>query len=60
MQFFKMQLLWAALPGDIRKVVTQHEQNSITQVANTMQREARSKISKTVATLDKEKQLLHR
>jgi hypothetical protein len=30
MQFFKMQLFWAALPGDICKVVAQHDQNSIT------------------------------
>jgi hypothetical protein len=59
MQFFKMQLFWAALPGDIRKVMVQHDQNSITlddmyQVATTTQREAGSKLLKTVAAVDKE------
>jgi hypothetical protein len=49
MQFFKMQLFRAALSGDIRKVVAQHDQNSITlddmyKVATTTQREAGSKL----------------
>jgi hypothetical protein len=59
MQFFKMQLFWAALPGDICKVMVQHDQNSITlddmyQVATTTQREAGSKLLKTVAAVDEE------
>jgi hypothetical protein len=59
MQFFKMQLFQAALPGDIRKVVTQHDQNSITlddmyQVATTTQREASSKLAKTIAAISDE------
>jgi len=29
-QFFKIQLIWAALPGDIRKLVAQQNQNTIT------------------------------
>ncbi len=50
MQFFKMQLFRAALPGDIHKVVAQHDQNSITledmyQVTTTTQREAGSKLT---------------
>ncbi len=56
MQFLKMQLFWAALPGDIRKVVAQHDQNMITlddmyQVATNTQSEAGSKTVKTVATV---------
>jgi hypothetical protein len=56
MQFFKMLLFRAALPGDIRKVVAQHDQNSITlddmyQVATTTQREAGSKLSQTFAAV---------
>jgi hypothetical protein len=57
MQFFKMQLLRAALPRDICKVVAQHDQNSITlddmyQVATTTQREGSSKLAKTIAVVD--------
>jgi len=49
MQFFKMQLFRAALPGDIRKVVAQHNQNTITlddmyQVATNKQGEAFPKL----------------
>ncbi len=56
MQFLKMQLFRAALPGDILKVVAQHDQNMITlddmyQVATNSQREAGSKTVKTVATV---------
>jgi hypothetical protein len=30
LQFFKMQLFRASLPVDLRKAVTQHDQNAIT------------------------------
>jgi hypothetical protein len=30
MPFFKMQLFWAALPGDICKVMAQHDHNTMT------------------------------
>jgi len=48
LQFFKMQLFRAALPGDLRKAVAQHDQNTITlddmyQVATDTQRESGSK-----------------
>jgi len=45
LQFYKMQLFRASLPGDLRKAVTQHDQNTITlddmnQVATDTQRES--------------------
>jgi hypothetical protein len=30
LQFFKMQLFWASLPGDLRKAMAQHDQTTIT------------------------------
>jgi hypothetical protein len=56
MQFFKMQLFWAALPGDICKVVAQQNPNTITlddmyQIATNTQREAGRKTSKTVVAV---------
>jgi hypothetical protein len=56
MPFFKIQLFRAALPGDIHKVVAQHNQNTITledmyQVATDTQREAGSKTTLTVAAV---------
>jgi len=59
MQFFKMQLFQAALPGDICKVVAQHNQNTMTldnmyQIATTTQREARAKLAKTIAAVDED------
>jgi len=44
MQFFKMQLFFAALPGEIRLIVAQKDQTNITlddmyQIATTVQRE---------------------
>jgi hypothetical protein len=59
MHFFKMQLFWAALPGDIGKVVAQHDQNTMTlddmyQIATTTQREAGAKLAKAVATVDED------
>jgi hypothetical protein len=30
LQFFKMQLFRASLPGDLRKAIAQHDQNTIT------------------------------
>ncbi len=44
LQFFKMQLFRASLPGDLRKVVAQHDATTITldemyQVATDSQRE---------------------
>ncbi len=51
-----MHLFWAALPGDIHKVVTQHVQNTMTldnmyQIATTTQREAGAKMAKVVAAV---------
>jgi hypothetical protein len=59
MQFSKMQLFWAALPGGIGKVLAQHDQNTMTlddmyQTATTTKREARAKLAKTVATLEED------
>jgi hypothetical protein len=57
MQFFKMQLLRAALPGDIHKVIAQHDPNTMTlddmyQIATTTQRETGAKITKTIAVVN--------
>jgi len=57
-QFFKMHLFWAALPGDIHKVVAQHVQNTMTldnmyQITTTTQREAGAKMAKVVAAVGK-------
>ncbi len=59
MQFFKMQLFWAALPGNILKVVAQYDQNIMAlddmyQNTTTTQREARAKLTKYVASVDKD------
>ncbi len=56
MQFFKMQLFWVALPGDICKVMAQQNPNTITlddmyQIVTNTQREAGSKTSKTVVAV---------
>jgi hypothetical protein len=50
LQFLKMQLFRASLPGDLRKAVAQHDQNIITlddmyQVATDTQRVSRPKAS---------------
>jgi len=53
-QFFKMQLFRASLPGDLRKAMAQHDQNTIMlddmyKVTTDTQRESRTK--KTAQTL---------
>jgi hypothetical protein len=58
-QFFKMQLFRAALPGYLRKAVTQHNQNTITlddmyQVATDTQRESRTKATQPVTAVNKD------
>jgi hypothetical protein len=55
-QFLKMQLLWEALPGDLRKVVAQRNPNTLTldemyQIATDTQRESGPKIKKTIAAV---------
>jgi hypothetical protein len=59
LQFFKMQLFQAALPGDLRKAVTQHNQNTIMlddmyQVATDTQRESGSKATRPVAAVNED------
>ncbi len=59
LQFFKMQLFRAALPRDLRKAVTQHNQNTITlddmyQVATDTQRESGSKATRPVADVNED------
>jgi hypothetical protein len=59
MQFFKMQVFWAALPADILKVVTQYDQNTMAlddmyQITTTTQREAGAKLTKSVTAVDKD------
>jgi hypothetical protein len=54
LQFFKMHLFRASLPGDLRKAVAQHKQATITlddmyQVATDTQRESGLKASKPVS-----------
>jgi hypothetical protein len=61
MQFCKMLLFWAALPGDLRKVVSQHDQNTMTlddmyQIATTTQREEGAKMIRPITTVDKNSQ----
>jgi hypothetical protein len=61
LQFFKMQLFRASLPGDLRKAVVQHDQNTITlddmyQVATDKQRESGTKASKSVAAIQDDSQ----
>jgi hypothetical protein len=56
LQFFKMQLFRASLPGDLRKAVAQHDQNTITlddmyQVATDTQRESGTKASKPISAI---------
>ncbi len=53
LQFFKMQLFRASLPGDLRKAVDQHDQTTITlddmyQVATDTQRESGPKASSAI------------
>jgi hypothetical protein len=57
LQFFKIQLFRAAQPRDLRKAVTQHNQNTITlddmyQVATDTQRESGSKATQPVAAVN--------
>jgi len=59
MQFFKMHLFRAALPGDICKIVAQHDQNTMTlddmyQIATPTQREARAKLAKSITAVDED------
>jgi hypothetical protein len=61
LQFFKMQLFRASLPGDLRKAVAQHDQTMITlddmyQVATDTQRESGSKTSKSVSAIQDDSQ----
>jgi hypothetical protein len=56
LQFFKMQLFRASLPGDLRKAMAQHDQNTITlddmyQVATDTQRESGTKASKPISAI---------
>jgi hypothetical protein len=56
LQFFKMQLFRASLPGDLRKAVAQHDPTTMTlddmyQVATDTQRESGSKTSKPVSAI---------
>jgi len=62
LQFFKMQLFRAALPGDLQKAVTQHNQNTITldnmyQVATDTQRESGAKAIRPVAAINEDSHL---
>ncbi len=61
LQFFKMQLFRASLPGDLRKAVAQHDQTTMTlddmyQVATDTQRESGLKASKPVAAIQDDNQ----
>jgi hypothetical protein len=58
MQFFKMQLFWAALPADILKVVAQNTMalDNMYQITTTTQREAGAKLTKSVTAVDKDSQ----
>jgi len=56
LQFFKMQLFRASLPGNLRKAVAQHDQTTIMlddmyQVATDTQRESGQKASKPVSVI---------
>jgi hypothetical protein len=61
LQFFKMQLFRASLPGDLRKAVAQHDQTTMTlddmyQVATDTQRESGLKASKPVSAIQDDSQ----
>jgi hypothetical protein len=61
LQFFKMQLFRASLPGELRKVVAQHDPNALTldemyQVATDTQRESGLKTAKTVSAVQDDSQ----
>ncbi len=61
LQFFKMQLFRASLPGDLRKAVAQHDQTTITlddmyQVATDTQRGSGLKDSKPVFAIQDDSQ----
>ncbi len=61
LQFFKMQLFRASLPWDLRKVVAQHDQNTIMlddmyQVATDTQRESGPKASRPVSAIQDDSQ----
>jgi hypothetical protein len=61
LQFFKMQLFRASLPGDLRKSVAQHDQTTITldgmyQVATNTQRESGAKATKPVSAVQDDSQ----
>jgi hypothetical protein len=57
--FQNATFFWAALPGNICKVVAQHDQNTMTlddmyQIATTTQREAGAKLAKSVTAVDED------
>ncbi len=59
-QFLKMQLFWAALMLELRKVVAQRNPNNMTlddmyQIATDTQREAGPKIKQAIAAVQPEK-----
>jgi hypothetical protein len=61
LQFFKMQLFRASLPGDQRKAVAQHDQNTITlddmyQVETDTHRESGLKASRPVSVINENSQ----
>jgi hypothetical protein len=61
LQFFKMQLFRASLPGDLRKAMAQHDQNTITlddmyKVTTDTQRESGTKTSKPVPAIQDDSQ----
>ena len=61
MQFFKMQLFRASLPGDLRKAVAQHDPTTMTldemyQVATDTQRESGLKTTKPVSAIQDDSQ----
>jgi hypothetical protein len=61
LQFFKMQLFRASLPGDLRKAVAQHDQTTMMlddmyQVATNTQRESGLKASKPVSAIQDDSQ----
>jgi hypothetical protein len=61
LQFFKMQIFRASLPGDLRKALAQHDQTMMTlddmyQVATDTQRESGLKASKPVSAIQDDSQ----
>jgi hypothetical protein len=61
LQFYKMQLFRASLPGDLRKAMAQHHQTTMTlddmyQVATDTQRESGLKASKPVSVIQDDSQ----